>query len=112
MRHYTDSFVRMLRPNAAKNEAGRGQYRSDNHASCEQAVYQRNRGQYRQYQQRGNTWQEGGFRTQTNRGFNRRNGNKRWSGNTMPGYTQNENVNSYGRNVYTVPVNNRFSENC
>ena len=109
VQHYTDSFIRMLRLSVTNSQAGRGHNRSDYHTRCPQTVYQPNRGQYSQHQRWGNT--QGGYRTLTHRGFNRKNVQNSHLGNLKPGYTQNENVSSYGQNVYTIPVNNRFPEN-
>ena len=104
VKHYTDSFIRMFRPYMTISQAGRQSW-SDNHTRCPQSVYQRHRGQYTQYQRRGNT--QGGYRKQTNRGFSRNNSNF-----NQHGYNQDENVHSYGKNTYTIPVQNRFPENC
>ena len=38
VKHYTDSFVRMLRPSVANSQAGNGQNRADNHTRCPQTV--------------------------------------------------------------------------
>ena len=90
VKHYTDSFIRMLRPNVVNSQAGSGQYKSDYHTRCPQTAYQRNRGQYSQNQRWGNT--QGGYRTQTHRGLNRKNvQNSQQFVNLKPGYNQNEN---------------------
>ena len=38
VKHYTDSFIRMLRPSGAITQAGRGQRGSVFHASCPQTM--------------------------------------------------------------------------
>ena len=106
LKHYKDSFIRMLRPNITNSWAGRGQKRSDFHNICPQTVYQ---GHYKQHQRRGNREQNAGYRKQMNRGFNRNNTQK--FENTNKGFQQNEYSSSYGKNIYTIPVNNKFPEN-
>ena len=108
VKHYTDSFIRMLRPGAADGSPGRSQLRSDDHTNCEQAQYQRNNGQYYRSYGRSNTHHQGGYRTQTGRGFSRKNKNNYPK---QSGYQNDENIVHYGDNVYTVPLQNRFSKN-
>ena len=113
VKHYTGSFVRMLRPSMANMRAGRDQQKSDFHASCPQTVYQRNKhgqtGQYGYRQRGGSTHQQDGYNTQAGRGFNRNN-NAQFRNNHV-GSQYDENVYNYVGNVYTIPVNNRFSKN-
>ena len=108
VKHYTDSFIRMLRPNAKNSWSAGGEGRSDYHSSCPQSVYQRNQGQYSRNLGRNNTGQQEGYRAHNYRGF-RDNGKK--YDYYRHGYQQDGNVGNYGGNIYNVPVFNRFSKN-
>ena len=111
VKHYLDSFIRMLRPVAADISPGRSQMRSesDDHTNCEQAVHeQRSWAQYHRSNGRSNTEYQGGYRAQTGRGFSRNNRN---NNSKQSGYHYKEKVDRYEDNIYNVPVNNRFSKN-
>ena len=107
--HYTDSVIRMFRLSAANCQAGRSQTRSDYHANCEQAVYQRRQGQYGSSHGSDNTYQQNGYKKQTNRGFYRNNGNQ--YANNWSGYQNTDYVGNQRKNTFTIPLNNRFSGN-
>ena len=92
--HYTDSFICMLRPSENTRTGGGSFERADYHTTCPQTVYQQHRqAQYNHNQWRDNTQQQGEFRTQFHRGYNKNNSKK--SENTRNGFGNQQ----YGSNT-------------